>query len=100
MSYRELYKLRQVSKQMFETKFTPVEKKGVSYKAGSNAILSLLACQQVRLPMLIPALDIDKAIEIMLLNLELNSFLLIDPVSQEKAESSELSRTLNHVVKM
>ena len=32
--------------------------------------------------------------------LELNSFILIDPVYQEKVEPSEESRTLNHLFKL
>ena len=65
---------------MISAKFAPVESKGVTYRAYSSAVMSLLTTQKVRVPMLIQPESVESALEVMQLVLELFSFILIDPV--------------------
>ena len=65
-------------------KLAPIE----GYKAISNGILSFMARQKVRVPMLIANQDIEKAVEVMLLILELSSFILVDPIFSDVEPSN------------
>ena len=65
MSWRELYKISEASKQLISSKFVPYESKGVTYKAYSSAVMSLLTMQKVRVPMLIQPESVGSALEVM-----------------------------------
>ena len=83
LSSRMLYKLHKATDKLMKGRFAPVD----SFKLSTNGILSFLARQEIRWPILIKDGSNEAASEILQLVLELGSFVLLDPVfaTQESA---------------
>lgn len=81
-SARDFYKYRRLNSEILSNKFAPV----AGQKALAMGVLSFLARQNVRAPVLIKTDEsaIDKAVEIMFLMLELNAFIMLDLVFEDK----------------
>ena len=96
LSSREIYKLRKANDKLIEGKFTPFD----SVKASTSGLLSFMARQNVRVPILLQEGSSEAASEILQLLLELGSFVLIDPVFDGQESVSTASPLLKYLVKL
>ena len=96
LSSREMYKLRKATDKLIEGRFAPVD----FFKASTFGLLSFMARQNVRVPVLLEAGSNDAASKIFQLMLELGSFVLLDPVFPGLKVASKASPMLMYLVRL